>query len=108
MHAKQDGGRYEQHGIVLVHGFGAGVFAWRHILQPLAQKCGCRVIAFDRPGFGASSRSCTSSHVFCLLAAILILLALRIMQLRSDEALSAVCGALGCPAAQHICGADCS
>lgn len=49
----QEGLRYEQQGIVLVHGFGAGVFAWRHIMQPLAQKCGCRVIAFDRPGFGA-------------------------------------------------------
>ncbi|KAK9869036.1 hypothetical protein WJX84_005053 [Apatococcus fuscideae] len=51
-----EGLRYEQQGIVLVHGFGAGVFAWRHIMQPLAQKCGCRVIAFDRPGFGLTSR----------------------------------------------------
>eukprot|EP00191_Tetraselmis_sp_GSL018_P023711 CAMPEP_0177622668 /NCGR_PEP_ID=MMETSP0419_2-20121207/28423_1 /TAXON_ID=582737 /ORGANISM="Tetraselmis sp., Strain GSL018" /LENGTH=501 /DNA_ID=CAMNT_0019123031 /DNA_START=306 /DNA_END=1808 /DNA_ORIENTATION=+ len=25
-------------GIVLVHGFGAGVFAWRHIMAPLAQR----------------------------------------------------------------------
>lgn len=55
VNAEQDGGRYEQEGIVLVHGFGAGVFAWRHIMQPLAQKCGCRVIAFDRPGFGEQS-----------------------------------------------------
>ncbi|KAK9836382.1 hypothetical protein WJX74_000036 [Apatococcus lobatus] len=51
-----EGCRYEQTGIVLMHGFGAGVFAWRHIMQPLAQKCSCRVIAFDRPGFGLTSR----------------------------------------------------
>ena len=38
--------------IVLVHGFGAGVFAWRHVMQPLADAAGCRVIAFDRPAFG--------------------------------------------------------
>ena len=39
-------------GIVLVHGFGGGVFAWRHIMEDLALQCQCRVIAFDRPGFG--------------------------------------------------------
>lgn len=38
--------------IVLVHGFGAGVFAWRNVMQPLADGAGCRVIAFDRPAFG--------------------------------------------------------
>ena len=39
--------------IVLVHGFGAGAFAWRNVMQPLADSAGCRVIAFDRPAFGA-------------------------------------------------------
>lgn len=39
-------------GVVLVHGFGGGVFAWRHLLQPLADAVGVRVVAFDRPGFG--------------------------------------------------------
>jgi hypothetical protein len=39
-------------GIVLIHGFGGGVFAWRHLLQPLADAVGVRVVAFDRPGFG--------------------------------------------------------
>lgn len=39
-------------GIVLVHGFGAGLFCWRHIMQPLANSTGCRVVAFDRPAFG--------------------------------------------------------
>lgn len=38
--------------IVLIHGFGGGVFAWRHMQQPLADAVGVRVIAFDRPGFG--------------------------------------------------------
>lgn len=40
-------------GIVLIHGYGSGVFAWRHIMWPLARKARCRVIAFDRPAFGA-------------------------------------------------------
>jgi pimeloyl-ACP methyl ester carboxylesterase len=38
--------------IVLLHGFGGGVFAWRHVLEPLAAAVGVRVVAFDRPGFG--------------------------------------------------------
>ena len=41
-------------GIVLVHGFGGGVFAWRHIMEALALQCQCRVVAFDRPAFGES------------------------------------------------------
>ncbi|PNH07831.1 hypothetical protein TSOC_005683, partial [Tetrabaena socialis] len=43
-------------GIVLVHGFGGGVFAWRHVMEALALQCRCRVIAFDRPAFGLTSR----------------------------------------------------
>lgn len=39
-------------GIVLVHSFGGGAFAWRHVMQPLADACGLPVLAFDRPGFG--------------------------------------------------------
>ncbi|DBA73057.1 TPA: hypothetical protein ACH3X2_009998 [Trebouxia sp. C0005] len=42
--------------ILLVHGFGGGAFAWRNIMQPLADSAGCRVIAFDRPAFGLTSR----------------------------------------------------
>ncbi len=42
----------QQLAIVLVHGFGAGVFAWRHVMEPLAYQCQCRVLAFDRPAFG--------------------------------------------------------
>ena len=47
--------------IVLVHGFGAGVFAWRHVMQPLADAAGCRVIAFDRPAFGLLLLLCPST-----------------------------------------------
>ncbi|KAK9908457.1 hypothetical protein WJX75_008214 [Coccomyxa subellipsoidea] len=42
--------------ILLVHPFGGGVFSWRHIMQPLADACQCPVVAFDRPGFGLTSR----------------------------------------------------
>ena len=49
-------------GILLVHGFGAGAFAWRHIMQPLADAAGCRVLAFDRPAFGESHW--TSKHTY--------------------------------------------
>ena len=40
--------------VVLVHSFGGGVFAWRHVMEALALQCGCRVVAFDRPAFGES------------------------------------------------------
>lgn len=42
--------------IVLVHGWGGGVFAWRHVMRELAEATGCSVLAFDRPGFGLTSR----------------------------------------------------
>ncbi|KAL5575641.1 hypothetical protein UlMin_017340 [Ulmus minor] len=45
-----------QFGIVLVHGFGGGVFAWRHVMGVLSRQIGCTVAAFDRPGWGLSSR----------------------------------------------------
>eukprot|EP00252_Welwitschia_mirabilis_P004001 TRINITY_DN14137_c0_g1_i1.p1 TRINITY_DN14137_c0_g1~~TRINITY_DN14137_c0_g1_i1.p1 ORF type:complete len:614 (-),score=82.04 TRINITY_DN14137_c0_g1_i1:317-2158(-) len=43
-------------GIVLIHGFGGGAFSWRHIMHPLARHTGCVVVAFDRPGWGLTSR----------------------------------------------------
>ncbi len=43
-------------GILLVHGFGGGVFAWRHVMEALALQCQCRVVAFDRPAFGEQGR----------------------------------------------------
>lgn len=45
-----------QFGIVLVHGFGGGVFSWRHVMGVLARQIGCTVAAFDRPGWGLTSR----------------------------------------------------
>ncbi len=40
--------------IILLHGFGASVFSWREVLQPLSQYG--TVIAYDRPAFGLTSR----------------------------------------------------
>ncbi|KAF9689924.1 hypothetical protein SADUNF_Sadunf01G0142800 [Salix dunnii] len=45
-----------QLGIVLVHGFGGGVFSWRHVMGVLSRQVGCVVAAFDRPGWGLTSR----------------------------------------------------
>lgn len=45
-----------QFGIILVHGFGGGVFSWRHVMGVLARQIGCTVAAFDRPGWGLTSR----------------------------------------------------
>jgi len=49
-------------GVVLIHGFGGGVFSWRNIMQPLADACNMSVVAFDRPGFGLTSRP-PSPHI---------------------------------------------
>ncbi|PIM98748.1 Lipid-phosphate phosphatase [Handroanthus impetiginosus] len=46
----------EQFGILLVHGFGGGIFSWRKIMGVLAREIGCPVAAFDRPGWGLTSR----------------------------------------------------
>ncbi|KAI3789666.1 hypothetical protein L2E82_02468 [Cichorium intybus] len=45
-----------QFGIVLVHGFGGGVFSWRHVMGALSRHGNCIVAAFDRPGWGLTSR----------------------------------------------------
>lgn len=45
-----------QFGIILVHGFGGGIFSWRHVMGVLARQIGCTVAAFDRPGWGLTSR----------------------------------------------------
>jgi pimeloyl-ACP methyl ester carboxylesterase len=41
--------------VVLLHGFGASIYAWRHTLPALAD-AGYRVIAFDNRGFGFSDK----------------------------------------------------
>ncbi|KAL1565075.1 hypothetical protein AAHA92_07339 [Salvia divinorum] len=53
---EQDITTNDQFGIVLVHGFGGGVFSWRKVIDPLARNIGCTVAAFDRPGWGLTSR----------------------------------------------------
>ncbi|RPH58197.1 MAG: alpha/beta hydrolase [Chloroflexi bacterium] len=40
--------------IILLHGFGASVFSWHKVMEPLAMFG--RVIAYDRPAFGLTSR----------------------------------------------------
>jgi len=40
--------------LVLLHGFGASVFSWREVLDPLGSDR--QVVAFDRPAFGLSER----------------------------------------------------
>lgn len=42
---------------ILLHGFGASVFSWREVMQPFSALG--RVIAFDRPAFGLTSRPTT-------------------------------------------------
>ena len=39
---------------ILLHGFGASVFSWREVVEPLAQYG--TVIAYDRPAFGLTER----------------------------------------------------
>jgi len=43
-------------GVVFIHGFGGGVFSWRHVMSTVAREVGCRVVAFDRPGWGLTTR----------------------------------------------------
>ncbi|XP_051186089.1 uncharacterized protein [Lolium perenne] len=43
--------------IVLLHGFGASVFSWSRVTRPLARIAGAKVLAFDRPAFGLTSRA---------------------------------------------------
>jgi pimeloyl-ACP methyl ester carboxylesterase len=40
--------------IILLHGFGASVFSWREVMDPLAEIG--TVYAYDRPGFGLTER----------------------------------------------------
>jgi len=42
---------------ILLHGFGASLFSWREVMEPLSQYV--TVIAFDRPAFGLTERPLT-------------------------------------------------
>lgn len=52
VHLKRRG--YGSPALVLLHGFGAGVFSWREVLAPLSRRQA--VVAFGRPGFGLTER----------------------------------------------------
>ena len=49
-------GCYYETCIMLHHGFGGGIHSWRHIIERLADETGLPVVAYDRPGFGLTSR----------------------------------------------------
>ncbi|XP_042475114.1 uncharacterized protein LOC122057168 [Macadamia integrifolia] len=42
--------------IILLHGFAASVFSWERVMKPLASLTRSKVLAFDRPAFGLTSR----------------------------------------------------
>jgi len=42
--------------MILLHGFGASVFSWNRVMKPLARLVSSKVLAFDRPAFGLTSR----------------------------------------------------
>ncbi|XP_047171895.1 2-hydroxy-6-oxononadienedioate/2-hydroxy-6-oxononatrienedioate hydrolase isoform X2 [Vigna umbellata] len=48
--------------MILLHGFGASVFSWKPVMKPLAEVAGSKVLAFDRPAFGLTSRVNLSKH----------------------------------------------
>ena len=48
--------------MILLHGFGASVFSWKQVMKPLAEVAGSKVLAFDRPAFGLTSRVNLSRH----------------------------------------------
>ncbi|KAF8397082.1 hypothetical protein HHK36_015989 [Tetracentron sinense] len=48
--------------MILLHGFGASVFSWDRVMKPLAQVIGSKVLAFDRPAFGLTSRMSSSGN----------------------------------------------
>ncbi|GER46582.1 alpha/beta-Hydrolases superfamily protein [Striga asiatica] len=51
--AKRIGFRFP---MILLHGFGASTFSWNRAMKPLARVTGSKVLAFDRPAFGLTSR----------------------------------------------------
>ncbi|KAJ6952280.1 hypothetical protein NC653_041431 [Populus alba x Populus x berolinensis] len=49
--------------MILLHGFGASVYSWSRVMKPLAEVTGSKVIAFDRPALGLTSRVDVSTHL---------------------------------------------
>lgn len=56
IHYKREGSLNRNHGhaIILLHGFGGSAYSWKRVMKEMAQDN--LVIAFDRPGFGLTSR----------------------------------------------------
>lgn len=48
--------------MILLHGFGASLFSWNRVMKSLAKITGSKVLAFDRPAFGLTSRGPTVDH----------------------------------------------
>ncbi|KAI3458410.1 hypothetical protein Pfo_015073 [Paulownia fortunei] len=48
--------------MILLHGFGASVFSWDRVMKPLSLVTGSKVLAFDRPAFGLTSRVTDIKH----------------------------------------------
>lgn len=42
--------------LILLHGFGASLFSWNAVAKRLAKVAGSKVLSFDRPAFGLTSR----------------------------------------------------
>ncbi|KAI7727864.1 hypothetical protein M8C21_005849 [Ambrosia artemisiifolia] len=42
--------------LILLHGFGASLFSWNAVMKRLANVSGSKVLSFDRPAFGLTSR----------------------------------------------------
>ncbi|KAJ9545747.1 hypothetical protein OSB04_025454 [Centaurea solstitialis] len=42
--------------LILLHGFGASLFSWNAVAKSLAKVAGSKVLSFDRPAFGLTSR----------------------------------------------------
>ena len=64
--ADPDSSFYEINGvsgllILLLHGFGASVFSWSRVMRPVARIVRAKVLAFDRPAFGLTSRASWSA-----------------------------------------------
>ena len=52
---------------LLLHGFGASLFSWHALLQPLAALLAAPALAFDRPAFGITLRPLPSATLSGLL-----------------------------------------
>lgn len=55
-HAVSDQNKKLGFPMILLHGFGASIFSWKQVMKPLAEAVGSKVLAFDRPAFGLTSR----------------------------------------------------